>query len=58
MNAAIATPLQILHTPKEAADWLRAHAGSLQTDSRLLQLQIRINPLTVPVTSLYSSLGS
>ena len=37
MNAAIATPLQILHTPKEAADWLRAHAGSLQTDSRLLQ---------------------
>ena len=37
MNAAIATPLQILHTPEEAADWLRAHAGSLQTDSRLLQ---------------------
>ena len=26
MNAAIATPLQILHTPEEAADWLRAHA--------------------------------
>ncbi len=37
MSAALATPVQILHTPQEAADWLRAHAGSLQTDSRLLQ---------------------
>ena len=29
MNAAIATPLQILHTPEEAADWLRAHAADV-----------------------------